>query len=64
MTFCDGPDAVPGWRVHFGVTNVDEAAAQVIRLGGEVLSEAVDTPWGRMAEAVDPHGARFVLFQV
>ena len=64
MTFCDGPDAVPGWRVHIGVTNVDEAAAQVIRLGGEVLSEAVDTPWGRMAEAADPHGARFVLFQV
>jgi len=55
---------IPGWRVHFGVTNVNEAVTQVLRLGGEILSDVADTPWGRMAEAADPHGARFVLFQV
>ena len=64
MAHCEGPVAIPGWRVHIGVTNVDEAVTQVLRLGGEILSEAADTPWGRMAEAADPHGARFVLFQV
>ena len=64
MKHCEGPVAIPGWRVHIGVKNVDEAVAQVLRLGGEILSDVADTPWGRMAEAADPHGARFVLFQV
>jgi uncharacterized protein len=50
----------PGrWEVFFRVADVDSALEGVTRLGGTVLRAAADTPFGRLAEAADPMGARF-----
>lgn len=57
-----GPDASPAWQVYFYVGDVDAACRRVVELGGNIISQAADTPWGRMAEVADPLGARFVLF--
>jgi uncharacterized protein len=49
------------WGVYFKVADTDEALAVVTRLGGTVLQEAMDTPYGRLASAADPLGARFKI---
>jgi predicted enzyme related to lactoylglutathione lyase len=52
----------PGrWQVYFRVDDVDSALRGIVRLGGTVLRAAADTPFGRLAEAADPMGARFNL---
>jgi uncharacterized protein len=52
----------PGrWDVFVRVADVDSALAGIAELGGTVLREAADTPFGRLAEAADPMGARFSL---
>ena len=59
-----GDGAAPAaWRVYFGVSDVEEAVARVRELGGTVVAEPEDTPWGRIAEVRDPQGARFLLCQ-
>jgi predicted enzyme related to lactoylglutathione lyase len=56
------PDAVPShWMVYFGVSDTDDAVARVTALGGSIVSPAEDTPYGRIAGAVDATGARFKL---
>ena len=46
---------------HF-VENADDATlAKIVELGGTVVMPAWDTPYGRLAEAADPTGARFKL---
>jgi hypothetical protein len=47
--------------VYFGAADTDATLAAITRLGGSVLSPAQDTPYGRLAEAADPTGARFKL---
>jgi hypothetical protein len=47
--------------VYFRVADVDSALRGIGRLGGSVLRPAADTPFGRLAEAADPMGARFNL---
>ncbi len=58
-------DLAPGepgrWEVFFRVDDVDSALEGISRLGGTVLRAAADTPFGRLAEAADPMGARFNL---
>jgi predicted enzyme related to lactoylglutathione lyase len=58
-------DLAPGepgrWDVFFSVADVDSALRGITRLGGTVLRPAEDTPFGRLAEAADPMGARFSL---
>jgi predicted enzyme related to lactoylglutathione lyase len=49
------------WEVFFRVADTDAALARVVELGGTVLREAEDTPFGRLAEAADPTGTRFSL---
>jgi predicted enzyme related to lactoylglutathione lyase len=49
------------WEVFFRVADTDAALARVINLGGEALRQPADTPFGRLAEAADPSGARFSL---
>jgi predicted enzyme related to lactoylglutathione lyase len=49
------------WSVYFAVADTDATLATVTRLGGTVASPAQDTPYGRLAEAADPAGARFKL---
>jgi uncharacterized protein len=49
------------WQVYIGCSSVDETLSRVVDLGGRVPQEAVDTPFGRMAQAEDPTGALFKL---
>ncbi len=54
------PDAVPAnWSVYFGVADTDAALAKVVELGGTVVVEAQDSPYGRLATASDSTGAMF-----
>ncbi len=52
-------DGLSRWRVYFRVADVDRACADAVRLGGTVRTGPEDTPYGRMAEIVDPVGAAF-----
>lgn len=55
-------DGLPShWSVYIGVDDTDGALALVESLGGSVEMPAEDTPYGRLAVAVDPAGARFKL---
>jgi predicted enzyme related to lactoylglutathione lyase len=56
------PEGVPAhWSVYFAVDDADAALARVTELGGAVVVPAEDTPYGRLATAVDPTGAQFKL---
>ncbi len=56
------PEGVaPSWSVYFGVDDCDVALKKVVELGGSVIREAEDTPYGRLATATDPNGAGFKL---
>jgi len=55
------PDVPAHWSVYFGVDDADAALATVTSLGGSVVRPAEDTPYGRLATALDPTGAEFKL---
>jgi uncharacterized protein len=56
------PDGVPSfWQVYIGVDDVDAAIVKVKDLGGALLRDPQDTPYGRMAGVADPLGAAFQL---
>ncbi|MGZ8734154.1 MAG: VOC family protein [Acidimicrobiia bacterium] len=56
------PDDVPAfWTIYFAVDDADAALTQIVELGGSVVMGAEDTPYGRLATAADPTGARFRL---
>lgn len=58
------PDGVPAhWSVYWAVDNADATVAKVKALGGSIVADAVDTPYGRLATAADPAGAQFKLRQ-
>jgi len=53
----------PHWMAHVSVANVDDSVHQVIALGGEVITPAMDIPTvGRYAVIADPQGAAIALF--
>jgi uncharacterized protein len=56
-------DGLSRWRVYFRVADVDASCAEVVRLGGAVLTAPEDTPYGRLAEVADPSGAAFSLMK-
>ncbi|WP_028281214.1 VOC family protein [Arthrobacter sp. H5] len=59
------PEGVPShWSVYFGVEDTEAATARVGELGGTVLSEPEDSPYGRMAAVADPTGAAFKIISV
>ena len=59
------PEGVPSsWKVYFGTTDTDASVRRVVELGGAVVEEPVDTPYGRMATVTDPNGALFKLVAV
>lgn len=75
-TFGEGEDALAGimdgsgflpagipsqWSVYFQVSDTDAALVTIAELGGAVADPAKDTPYGRLATATDPTGARFKL---
>jgi uncharacterized protein len=51
----------PAWGVYIKVTDADATLATITGLGGTVWQPAMDTPYGRMAGAADPTGARFKI---
>jgi predicted enzyme related to lactoylglutathione lyase len=56
------PAGVPAhWSVYWGVDDADAAVAKVKTLGGSVVAEPADTPYGRLATVLDPAGAQFKL---
>jgi len=57
----DSADPSCEFQVYFVVADCDEAAATVLRLGGEVLRSPEDTPFGRTAIVADDQGARFAV---
>jgi predicted enzyme related to lactoylglutathione lyase len=56
-------DVPPHWLTYFWLDDVDRGFAQVRELGGQVLSEPVDTTFGRWASVQDPQGATFCLIR-
>lgn len=56
------PGEEPHWHVTFTVTDRDDTAATVERLGGAVLSTS-DSDWTREALVRDPQGAVFTASQ-
>lgn len=59
------PEATPAhWRTYFGVSDADEAVETAVKLGGEVIAPAWDTPYGRMAILSDDQGAVFAVMAV
>lgn len=56
------PAGVPSsWQVYFGSADVDATLARIAELGGSIVENAEDTPFGRLAGATDPTGAYFKL---
>jgi predicted enzyme related to lactoylglutathione lyase len=56
------PQGVPSyWSVYFMVDDTDAAVRRLEELGGALTEGPEDTPYGRLAAAVDSTGARFKL---
>jgi hypothetical protein len=51
----------PAWGIYIKVTDADATLATITGLGGTVTQPAMDTPYGRLAGAADPTGARFKI---
>jgi hypothetical protein len=49
------------WSIYWEVDDVHGTLAKVEELGGSVVLQAEDTPYGRLAVAADPSGAQFKL---
>ncbi|GAA4420910.1 VOC family protein [Actinokineospora soli] len=50
-----------GWVTYFQVEDADTAIAKVKELGGSVVEEPFDTPYGRMAGVADDQGTTFKI---
>ena len=60
----DVPQEVPPhWMAYFQLDDVDAGFDRARELGGELLREPVDSPYGRFAPVRDPQGAIFSLIQ-
>jgi len=58
-----GDDPNQGFLVFFGVPNLELAAAEVIRLGGNAEAPIKQPGFGRFCICVDPQGLRFGLHE-
>lgn len=47
------------WAIYFAVADADAAIARIVELGGSVVREAEDTPYGRLATVADATGTQF-----
>lgn len=52
------------WMPYFAVKDADAAAARIRELGGSLLDEVVDTPFGRLVHATDPLGTLFTIIRL
>jgi len=57
-------DEASVWVPYFAVADTDATAARIRELGGALLEEPVDTPYGRMARATDPVGTLFTIIRL
>ncbi|MCS7476297.1 VOC family protein [Umezawaea endophytica] len=64
MTGAVPADIPPHWMTYFGVTDVEEAVARVVELGGIAVGEPTDSAFGRFATVGDPLGAPFRVLDV
>lgn len=60
------PPGVPAdmpsyWGTYFSVADADASAAKAVELGGTVLREAADSPYGRQVTLADDQGAAFTI---
>ncbi len=56
------PEGAPAhWSIYWQVDDADAAVANARALGGSVVREVEDTPYGRLATVADPAGAQFKL---
>jgi predicted enzyme related to lactoylglutathione lyase len=56
-----GGDVPPHWLTYFMHDDVDAGFAKARELGGELVGEIVDSPFGRYSRVRDPQGAVFGL---
>jgi uncharacterized protein len=52
------------WVNYFGVDNVDETVAIVVKHGGKQMGDIDDSPFGRIAALMDPNGAIFKVVEM
>lgn len=57
------PDTPPQWMNYFHLDDVDAGFERVQQLGGEILREPRDSPYGRFAPVRDPQGGVFSLMR-
>lgn len=56
------PPQVPSfWQTYLGVRDLEAAAAKAVELGGEVIREPWDSPFGRLCLLADSTGATVTL---
>jgi predicted enzyme related to lactoylglutathione lyase len=56
------PEGVPShWSIYWEVADAAATVDRVKALGGSVVMDAQDTPYGRLATVADPAGAQFKL---
>jgi hypothetical protein len=53
--------AAAHWSIYWEVDDASASVAKVTELGGSVVADPEDTPYGRMATVTDPFGAQFKL---
>jgi len=59
------PKDVPAvWEIYIGTDDVDATIAKALELGGSVVEEPEDTPYGRLAKIKDPTGATLKLASI
>ena len=64
MMKCPHPGLPAHWLAYVSVPDVDAAAAEAAKLGGQVVVPPMDIPTvGRIAVLVDPQGAAIGIFK-
>ncbi len=50
-------------RIGFDVSNVEQAYAELNKLGSEMIAPLQDSPWGRRFVVIDPDGRSVEVYQ-
>lgn len=60
----DWGDIPSHWLTYFGVNDVERTFSRALELGGEKITEVLNSPHGRFAILKDPLGAVFALMEL
>jgi uncharacterized protein len=64
MKIPEGMNWPPHWVMYVGVPKLEDAVANIQRLGGKPLSEVIEVPKvGRLRVMLDPQGGMFAIMQ-